>query len=434
MSNVVTWPKDDILTLSWLSNFKASLHHATWHLPASSLSEILPEETLNQLLLCAYRALHKEANIAYVDAHNCAEGTRVTLVGDVHGQFHDVLRLFEEAGLPGEKSFFVFNGDYVDRGAWGVETYAYLLAWKVFLPHRVILLRGNHESKYCASHYGFEREVVEKYGGSGRIFRRMLACFESHPLAAVVAGRVFVCHGGLFRAADGHSSHRGGSGKGKGRKDKSKSKGSRRGEEPSIRLGDLSDLASTRRSFLDPTGTGASAITSDVLWSDPGRQDGLSLNKSRGIGLQFGPDCTQSFLLQNKLKLIVRSHEGPDARLKQPEMESMAQGFTIDHVVQAGRLITLFSAPDYPQFQAAGRQRHNNKAAYLVLEGPAFEEPSFNTFEAVLPRPPAVPFYDVVNVIDSDDELDLPSSGESGDEENAARRRAEGGSASPKRK
>ena len=50
-------------------------------------------------------------------------------------------------------------------------------------------------------------------------------------------------------------------------------------------------------------------------------------------------------------QLIIRSHEGPDAREKRDGFEGMAEGYTIDHVVDSGKLITLFSAPDYPQFQ-----------------------------------------------------------------------------------
>lgn len=57
--------------------------------------------------------------------------SRVVVVGDVHGQLHDVVFLLRDAGFPGEDRFFVFNGDYVDRGAWGLETFLLLLAWKV---------------------------------------------------------------------------------------------------------------------------------------------------------------------------------------------------------------------------------------------------------------------------------------------------------------
>lgn len=59
------------------------------------------------------------------------EAATVVVVGDVHGQLHDVIFLLEDAGFPGEDRFFVFNGDYVDRGAWGLETFVLLLSWKV---------------------------------------------------------------------------------------------------------------------------------------------------------------------------------------------------------------------------------------------------------------------------------------------------------------
>ncbi len=67
---------------------------------------------------------------------------------------------------------------------------------------------------------------------------------------------------------------------------------------------------------------------------------------------RYGPDCTQRFLSESGLRLVVRSHEGPDAREKRTDMLPMSVGFTVDHSVDAGLLVTLFSAPDYPQFQA----------------------------------------------------------------------------------
>lgn len=133
---------------------------------------------------------------------------------------------------------------------------------------------------------------------------------------------------------------------------------------------------------------------------------GLSPNKERGIGLLWGPDITQQFLRTNHLKLIIRSHEGPDARDKRHDLLGMDKGYTIDHEVECGKLITLFSAPDYPQFQAS-EERYNNRGAYIVLSPPDFATPVFHSFGAVKPRPAAHPFYDFEQVIDSDEELDL---------------------------
>ncbi|EFJ07603.1 hypothetical protein SELMODRAFT_429646 [Selaginella moellendorffii] len=288
----------------------------------------------------------------------------------------------------------VFNGDYVDRGVWGFETYFLLLAWKV-LPHRVFLLRGNHETKFCTSVYGFEKEVSVKFGEhSKHFYRKLLGCFEGHPLAAVIAGKVFMAHGGLFRSLEPGPSTRSFLVRAAAK----------------LKLGDLDDLAKSRRGVLDPSAVGNNVIPGDILWSDPSPNPGLASNEGRGIGLVFGPDCTQEFMDKHKLKLIVRSHEGPDARQKRPEMASMDKGYTIDHVVKAGKLITLFSAPDYPQFQAT-ETRFNNKAAYIVLEPPDFCELDICVFEAVLPQPHVMPYYDHVNVTDSDDELDLPKDG-----------------------
>ncbi|KAL2926805.1 Serine/threonine-protein phosphatase 7 [Bienertia sinuspersici] len=139
-------------------------------------------------------------------------------------------------------------------------------------------------------------------------------------------------------------------------------------------------------------------IPGDVLWSDPSITPGLSPNTERGIGLLWGPDCTENFLKKFNLKLIIRSHEGPDAREKRSALGGMDQGYTIDHVVESGKLITLFSAPDYPQFQAT-EERYKNRGAYIVLQPPKFDTPIFHSFDAVLPRPKANPYYNFEEVM-----------------------------------
>ncbi|XP_024396295.1 serine/threonine-protein phosphatase 7 isoform X2 [Physcomitrium patens] len=395
----VSWPENGALTLEWVQKLGKTLDFASRNLLPSELPTVLPVSVIDSLLLAAHKILHREANCVEVPVDlSC----KAVLVGDVHGQFHDVLHLLEIAGSPSANRLFVFNGDYVDRGAWGFETYFYLLAWKLLLPHRVFLLRGNHETKFCTSAYGFEQEVASKFGDrSKHVYRKLLGCFEGHPLAARVAGCVYMAHGGLFRQVEIEPPK-----KTKGKSYRRLLSG--RNAEKALKLGTLDDLAKARRMVLDPSGFGTNVIPGDVLWSDPSPENGLSHNDSRGIGLFFGPDCTQEFMEKHKLKLIVRSHEGPDARDKRPEMDPMNKGYTIDHVVKAGKLITLFSAPDYPQFQASG-ERYNNKGAYIVLEAPDFSTPHFFEFEAVQPRPKVTPYYDFVNSIDSDEELDLGS-------------------------
>ncbi|XP_011038099.1 PREDICTED: serine/threonine-protein phosphatase 7-like isoform X2 [Populus euphratica] len=373
----LSWPSNSSVTLDWIQNLISSFDWSSKNLPPSELPSVLPVSVFDALVLTASKILHKEPNCVRID--DCNENSRVVVVGDVHGQLHDVMFLLQDAGFPCEDRFFVFNGDYVDRGAWGLENFLLLLAWKVFLPQRVFLLRGNHESKYCTSVYGFEKEVLAKYGDKGKhVYRKCLGCFEGLPLASVIAGRVYTAHGGLFRSESITPSKR------------SKGKKNRRiilnSETKPLCLGSLEELSKARRSVLDPPWEGQNLIPGDVLWSDPTMKSGLSPNTERGIGLLWGPDCTEDFLKKFELKLIIRSHEGPDAREKRPGLGGMDEGYTIDHVVPSGKLITLFSAPDYPQFQAT-EERYKNKGAYIVLKPPCFDDPEFLSFEAITPRP-----------------------------------------------
>ncbi|MCO5592188.1 hypothetical protein L7F22_046184 [Adiantum nelumboides] len=290
------------------------------------------------------------------------------------------------------------NVQFFDSCIHFVHSVLFLYFEQIFLPHRVFLLRGNHETRFCTAMYGFEQEVMAKYGEHGKhVYRKCLGCFEGLPLAAIIADCVFMAHGGLFRHLEAPERERR---KGRARKASEKS------EHSVLQLGTFSELLMARRGILDPPEKGSNVIVSDILWSDPAPTPGLFPNPARGIGLLWGPDCTEEFLQKHKLKLIVRSHEGPDARVKRRDMIDMKKGYSIDHIVQSGKLITLFSAPDYPQFQASNC-RYNNKGAYLVLEAPDFSSPTFFTFMAVSPRPKATAFYDFLNVVDSDEEIDM---------------------------
>ncbi|GAU35532.1 hypothetical protein TSUD_155630 [Trifolium subterraneum] len=404
----ISWPQDGKLTIEWIQNLTLCFDWSSKNLPPSEFPSVLPVHVFDSLILIASKMLHKEPNCVPIqpfrpdpDSESSSSAASVVVVGDVHGQLHDLLFLLRDAGYPSKDRIFVFNGDYVDRGAWGLETFLLLLAWKVFMPENIYLLRGNHESKYCTSVYGFEKEVMVKYSDKGKhVYRKCLGCFEGLPLASIIAGCVYTAHGGLFRSVTVMPSKR--------LKGKKNRKINVTTDSKNISLGSLEELSKARRSVLDPPWEGQNLIPGDVLWSDPSKTPGLSPNKERGIGLVWGPDVTEAFLKKYQFKLIIRSHEGPDAREKRDGFEGMDEGYTIDHIVESGKLVTVFSAPDYPQFQAT-EERYNNKGAYVVLEPPNFDNPIFHGFSAVTPRPKANPYYDFEDVLDSDEELDLAS-------------------------
>ncbi|CAJ0578835.1 unnamed protein product, partial [Mesorhabditis spiculigera] len=235
-----------------------------------------------------------------------ADGDKFTICGDIHGQFYDLLNIFEINGLPSEENPYLFNGDFVDRGAFSVETIFTLFAYKLLYPNHFYLSRGNHESDTMNKMYGFEGEVKYKLSEDvASIFSRV---FCHLPLCHLINEKVFVCHGGLFNQ-DGVT---------------------------------LDDIRNTDRVRQPPD----EGIMCDLLWSDPQPHRGRNPSR-RGLGCQFGPDISQRFCRENSLRYIVRSHE-----LK-------PTGYQKQH---SGWLHTIFSAPNY-----CGT---NNQGAFLTLQAP----------------------------------------------------------------
>ncbi|XP_057792275.1 serine/threonine-protein phosphatase 5 isoform X2 [Salvia miltiorrhiza] len=253
-----------------------------------------------------------------VDIH-VPDGKHFTVCGDVHGQFYDLINIFELNGLPSEDNPYLFNGDFVDRGSFSLEVILTLFAFKCMCPSAIYLSRGNHESKSMNKIYGFEGEVRSKLNDTFvELFAEVFCCL---PLAHVINKKVFVVHGGLF-SVDGVK---------------------------------LSDIRSIDR-FCEPPEEG---LMCELLWSDPQPQLGRGPSK-RGVGLSFGGDVTKRFLQDNNLDLVVRSHEVKD------------EGYEIEH---DGKLITVFSAPNYCD-------QMGNKGAFIRFEAPDLK-PNIATFSAV---------------------------------------------------
>ena len=118
----------------------------------------------------------------------------VKICGDLHGQYHDLLRLFEYGGYPPESNY-LFLGDYVDRGKHSLETICLLLAYKIKYPTKFYILRGNHECDSVNRIYGFYDECKRRY--NVRLWRTFTDCFNCLPVAAIVDSKIFCMHGGL---------------------------------------------------------------------------------------------------------------------------------------------------------------------------------------------------------------------------------------------
>ncbi|KAI8084252.1 Metallo-dependent phosphatase-like protein [Gilbertella persicaria] len=221
------------------------------------------------------------------------ENGKLTVCGDVHGQFYDFINIFNTNGYPSENHAYLFNGDFVDRGSFSVEVILTLFAYKWLYPDRLFLARGNHETDNMNKVYGFEGEVKAKF--SEMMFNLFSETFNALPLAHVVQNKIFVTHGGLF-------------------------------SRDNVTLDEIRKI-----DRIGQGQPGSEGLMCELLWSDPQPENGRSPSK-RGVGIQFGPDVTKNFLETNDLDMVIRSHE------------VKAQGYVIEH---DGKCVTVFSAPNY---------------------------------------------------------------------------------------
>lgn len=248
-------------------------------LPNANDIELLCEKAKEQLL--------KEPNILEVPAP-------VTIVGDIHGQFYDLIEIFTVAGKVPFTSY-LFMGDYVDRGYYSVETLLLLFALKIRYPTKVNLLRGNHETRQITQVYGFYDECLKKFG-SARIWCLASDAFDCLPLAAVIGKGTslarFAVHAGLTPLCDR-----------------------------------FDDIAKLDR-FSEVPHDGAMC---DLLWSDPEDITGWGVSP-RGAGFVFGADIVVQFNRMNGVKQVCRSHQ-----LVMVGFKEMFEG----------NLVTVWSAPNY---------------------------------------------------------------------------------------
>ena len=250
----------------------------------------LPIKYVYMLLMRAKELFAREPNVVSVDP----QGGDFTICGDVHGQFFDMLVIFEDNGYPSATHGYLFNGDVVDRGAYSLECLLTLCAFKCALPDRLFVTRGNHESAPINRVHGFFGECARKYETrSLELYDAANDMMNALPLAHIVDGCNFVVHGGLAERADVT----------------------------------CEELQALDRFRVPPEGS----LQAHLLWSDPRAENGCGPNE-RGEGVVFGPDVTARFLDRAGLKRLIRSHQ------------FVERGYEVQH---RGRCITIFSAPNY---------------------------------------------------------------------------------------
>ncbi|KAF9476233.1 Metallo-dependent phosphatase [Pholiota conissans] len=261
----------------------------------------------------ALHILEEATNIFSREPNMVQLRSPVTICGDIHGQYYDLMKMFEVGGSL-QDSLYLFLGDYVDRGDFGIECLLYLYALKIHSPQRIVLLRGNHECRHLTEYFTFKRECLHKY--SENVYEACLRSFCALPIAALVDGKFFCVHGGL-----------------------------------SPQLLTLNDLASINR-FQEP---GSHGMLCDLLWSDPianfghetepsatgpalDRGTTFMHNATRGCSFFYTYEAVCQFLDRNSLLTLIRGHEAQDA------------GYTMYRKTPKRNfpsVITIFSAPNY---------------------------------------------------------------------------------------
>lgn len=246
--------------------------------------ELISEEIIHKICLKVEEILINDGNIIEIN-------TPVIICGDIHGQLHDLISLFNKNGKV-QDNRYIFLGDFVDRGFYSLESFLLLICYKIRYSDNIILIRGNHETRQITKVYGFYDEVIRKYGNSN-VWRYCCEVFDYLSLGAIIDNSIFCIHGGL---------------------------------SPEIQK--IDEIRYLDRKQEVPH----EGVMCDLLWSDPDNNVDTWTLSPRGAGYLFGETQVNNFLYENQVELIARAH--------QLVMEGYKEMFE-------GKLVTVWSAPNY---------------------------------------------------------------------------------------
>eukprot|EP01063_Lacrimia_lanifica_P026797 TRINITY_DN3667_c0_g3_i1.p1 TRINITY_DN3667_c0_g3~~TRINITY_DN3667_c0_g3_i1.p1 ORF type:complete len:499 (+),score=127.94 TRINITY_DN3667_c0_g3_i1:90-1586(+) len=214
----------------------------------------------------------------------------IKVSGDIHGQYYDLLRLFDRGGFPPDANY-LFLGDYVDRGKHSMEVICLLFCYKVKYPENFFLLRGNHESAAINRMYGFYDDCKRRY--NVKLWKGFTDVFNCLPAAATIGEKILCMHGGI-----------------------------------SPELTDLTQI----RDMSRPCEVPDQGLLCDLLWADPEFEIEGWIESDRGVSYLFGQNEVTRFLNMMDMDLIIRAHQ------------VMERGYEF---FADRQLVTLFSAPNY---------------------------------------------------------------------------------------
>ncbi|KAJ1894859.1 serine/threonine protein phosphatase Pzh1 [Coemansia sp. IMI 209127] len=236
----------------------------------------------------------------------------VKITGDIHGQYTDLLRLFDKCGYPPHCNY-LFLGDYVDRGEQSLETMLLLMCFKIKYPDNFFLLRGNHECANVTRVYGFYDECKRRC--NVKVWKSFINTFNALPVAAVVASKIFCVHGGLSP--------------------------------------DLASMEQVKQ-LQRPCDVPDHGVLNDLLWSDPSDSAADWEDNERGVSYCFGKSIITDFLRRMDFDLICRAHM------------VVEDGYEFFHGRQ---LVTVFSAPNYcGEFDNSGAVMNVNEELLCSFE------------------------------------------------------------------
>uniref|UniRef100_A0AC35F561 Serine/threonine-protein phosphatase n=1 Tax=Panagrolaimus sp. PS1159 TaxID=55785 RepID=A0AC35F561_9BILA len=289
------------------------------HLLAGSVRMEYELWELHQLLDMAKISMQKKSTL--IDVR-----TPVNICGDIHGQYGDLMRIFNSCGLP-FKSRYLFLGDYVDRGRHSLEVIVLLFACQIQFPNNIFLLRGNHELSNINRVYGFHAELRTRYRSvldSKQLYDHFNEIFSEMPLAAIVEGKILCMHGGL-----------------------------------SPELNHLDDIRKIKRPLMIVRG-----LAQDLLWADPeSGVKGFQPNKIRAVSHVFGEDAVQSKTKQLGIDMVIRAHQ----------VVEFGYAFFANR-----QLVTVFSAARYHEdlcnFAAVVQVDDKLELAFMQLKPSEFDQ------------------------------------------------------------